>query len=84
MSSFQVKQCDEETYARVLEAFEGELPESVSFLQAPVYGRLQSTSGKAIVYLVGYANSTVVLTALAFATRQLGGYSTCIFLMAQL
>lgn len=73
MSSFQVKQCDEETYARVLEAFEGELPESVSFLQAPVYGRLQSTSGKAIVYLVGYANSTVVLTALGVRYQAAGG-----------
>ena len=73
MGNFQVRQCDEETYARVLEAFEGDLPDSVSFLQAPVYGRLQSESGKRVVHLVGYASNTVVLTALGVRYRAPGG-----------
>jgi lipid II:glycine glycyltransferase (peptidoglycan interpeptide bridge formation enzyme) len=44
--------CTANEYATALQQIEADLPESVSFLQSPLYGALQTTSGKPVAYAV--------------------------------
>lgn len=52
--SLTVRQVDASEYADALTELEDLLEPSVSFLQAPMYGRLQEHSDKTVVYFIAY------------------------------
>lgn len=52
MSSYHITECSAEEYATTVVGSLGTFPESVSFLQAPFYGKIQAASGKKVVYFI--------------------------------
>lgn len=50
MNSYQVTSCGPEEYAKVCSELAQRLPEPISFLQAPFYGKLQASSNKIVQY----------------------------------
>lgn len=64
-ASIIVERVDITAYTAALETLEAILEPSVSFLQSPLYGRLQEQDNKTVVYFVARKNETVVACGLA-------------------
>jgi lipid II:glycine glycyltransferase (peptidoglycan interpeptide bridge formation enzyme) len=73
MSEIVVEVCDEAAYSVALSALENKLVDSVSFLQAPMYGRVQAKNDKEICYLVGRNGGETVLAGLGVRYDAPGG-----------
>jgi lipid II:glycine glycyltransferase (peptidoglycan interpeptide bridge formation enzyme) len=58
--AYAIRSCSLEDYQQVSEEVASALPEAVSFLQAPLYGRLQQASGKEVVYVTIARDSRTV------------------------
>lgn len=50
MSTYHIEACDIAEYTKICKKVAQTLPSSVHFLQAPLYGRLQTHAGKEVVY----------------------------------
>ncbi len=50
MAKYHIQQCSPEDYAAVCTEVAQRTAEPVSFLQAPLYGQLQTVSGKTVIY----------------------------------
>ncbi|MGB4966944.1 MAG: peptidoglycan bridge formation glycyltransferase FemA/FemB family protein [Candidatus Saccharimonadales bacterium] len=73
MSTIITEQCDETSYEAALNTLESKLKEPVSFLQAPVYGRVQVGNGKKVCYFVGRDGGEIVLAGLGVRYEAPGG-----------
>ncbi len=60
-----VRRVEAADYASAVQELENRLGPPVSFLQSPLYGRLQEKDGKAVVYFVATIAETTVLCGLA-------------------
>lgn len=60
-----IQQVDVATYATALLALEEQLKQPVSFLQSPLYGKLQEYDGKIVVYFVAKVEEKAVACGLA-------------------
>lgn len=72
-NTFVIQSCSAEEYAQALAVLESQLTGSVSFLQAPLYGRLQEAAGKTVVYTVVHSKDSLVACGLAVAYTAPGG-----------
>jgi peptidoglycan pentaglycine glycine transferase (the first glycine) len=73
MSTIITEQCDEPSYEAALSTLESKLKEPVSFLQAPLYGRVQAGNGKKVCYFVGRDSGEIVLAGLGVRYEAPGG-----------
>lgn len=64
-ASIVVERVNIAAYAAALETLEAVLEPSVSFLQSPLYGRLQEQDNKTVVYFVAHKNKVIVACGLA-------------------
>lgn len=60
MSYYDIRACAVEDYAEAVRKLTEQVDEPVSFLQAPLYGKLQAASGKEVVYFTISRDSLVV------------------------
>lgn len=73
MASYDIKTCTAVEYEKVCTEITQPLTESVSFLQAPLYGRLQKDSGKEVVYIIMKQHETLVGCGLGVVYNAPGG-----------
>lgn len=74
MSSYKITECSEESYRDASQALLlTPKTEPISFLQAPFYGRIQTNSGKKVVYWTTYCDGTFIGCGLAIAYDAPGG-----------
>ncbi len=50
MNTYDIRTCSVDDYAQACQKIAGLVDEAISFLQAPLYGKLQAVSGKEVVY----------------------------------
>lgn len=73
VDTFSVQECSADEYVQALQHIESERSASISFLQSPLYGRLQTTAGRQVVYLVGFIADTSVMCGLGVCYELPGG-----------
>lgn len=68
-----VSECSEAEYARCLQDLKPNHHDPISFLQAPLYGRLQQQDGKQVLYFSALIGETVLACGIAIRYTAPGG-----------
>lgn len=68
-----IREVNSNEYAKLLIVLQGAQPKPVSFLQAPLYGRLQAADGKTVVYFAATAKDKPIMCGLAIRFAAPGG-----------